>query len=95
MKKYVKDQIPKTGKAFLTLINYTKSAIQVGMFYTFVNSLVVASAVCRVQYPVRKTICPSEWKAFDLQKKKTVDANLKHWLWGEITNAQIHNIYDA
>ena len=45
--------------------------------------------------PCQNTICPSEWEAFDLQKKKTVDANLKHWFGGEITNAQMHNIYNA
>ena len=43
----------------------------------------------------QNTICPSEREAFDLQKKKTVSANLKHWFGGEITNAWIHNIYNA
>ena len=33
--------------------------------------------------PCQNTICPSEWEAFDLQKKKTVDANLKHCFGGD------------
>ena len=27
--------------------------------------------------PCQNTICPAEWRAFDLAKKKTVDVNLK------------------